>query len=133
MSAIVDMMNKRKIVHFGNDNIVIRDSFETIRGGRSLDVSDYPMDTIYGGHVVIVESATKTHKPWPVSTDGTSYESLPAGHAIVGIVRATVSKDKPFVGIVIRGSVNPAASVIPMDNILDAVKAALPLITFLED
>jgi len=133
MSSIVDMMGEKEIILFGNDNIVIRDSFETIRGGRSLDVTGYEPDTIYGGHVVIMEDSTKTYKPFPVSADGKTYGDLPAGHTIVGIVRATVSKKKPFVGIVIRGSVNPAASVIPMDNILSSVKAALPLITFRED
>lgn len=127
------MMGEKEIIHFGNDNIVIRDSFETIRGGRSLDVTDYPLDTVYGGHVVIVEDSTKTYKPFPVTADGSAYGSLPSGHTIAGIVRATVSAKKPFVGIVIRGSVNPAASVIPMDNILYEVKEALPLITFMED
>lgn len=133
MSSIINMVDDKKSIIFGNDNIVIRDSFETIRGGRSLDVTGYPLDTVYGGHVVIMEDSTNEYKPFPLISDGSAYDSLPAGHTIVGIVRATVSAKKPFVGIVIRGSVNPAASVVPMGNILDDVKAALPLITFMED
>lgn len=133
MSSIVNMMNEREIIHFGNDNIVIRDSFETIRGGRSLDVTGYPLDAVYGGHVVIMEDSTKEYKPFPLIADGSAYDSLPEGHTIVGIVRATVSAKRPFVGIVVRGSVNPAASIIPMGNILTAVETALPRITFMED
>lgn len=133
MSSVTNMMGEKEIIHFGNDNIVIRDSFETIRGGRSLDVTGYPLPNVYAGHVVIVEDSTKTYKPFPVNNDGTAYGSLPAGHTIAGILRATIPTKKAFAAIVVRGSVNPAASVIPMDGILSSVKASLPLITFFED
>lgn len=133
MSTVADLTKKAGGIYFGNDNIVIRDVLESIRGGRTLDTTGYPLDLIHGGHVIIEETATKTVKPFPLTSDGKAYGSLPAGHTIVGINIATIRKDMPFSGYMNRGSVNPNASVIPLSNILSAVKAALPLVTFLID
>lgn len=62
-----------------------------------------------------------------------AYGSLPAGHTYAGILIASILKKKPFAGILVRGTVNPAAAPFSMTSILSAVKTALPLIDFRED
>lgn len=206
----------------GNDSIVIVDNFQSIRGGRSLDVTGFVPKVIQAGHVIIMETATKEYKPMPATearvagaatvgtvvpgtgyTNGTyenvplsggtgkgmlatvvvastvvstvtptftgegytvgdilsvpaayaggtattlgsvpvvtvatvagAYGSLPSGHAYAGINIATILTAKPFAGILVRGTVNPAAAPFSMTSILSAVKTALPLIDFRED
>jgi len=53
----------------GNDNIVIVNVFETIRGGRTLDVTGYPYDVLHAGHVII-KDADGEYKPMPLGGDG---------------------------------------------------------------
>ena len=131
--AVADLTNNKEQIITGKDNVVIRDKFEEIRGGRTLDVTGFPNDIINAGHVIIKETATGEFKPFPLNVGGTAYATLPEGHEITGILIATIRKAKPFAGILIRGSVNPNAAPFPMTAILSAVKTALPLITFLAD
>lgn len=129
-TAIVDLNNDGQTIDTSNDNIVIRDVFEEIRGGRSLDTtsSGITAKVINAGHVIISEDATGICKPWPVS--GAAYAALPGGHSVVGIQIATVLTAKPMVGIMNRGNVNPLAAPYPYTT---PQKTALPLITFLAD
>jgi hypothetical protein len=53
----------------GNDNIVIVNVFETIRGGRTLDVTGYPYDVLHAGHVII-KDADGEYKPMPLGGEG---------------------------------------------------------------
>ena len=53
----------------GNDNIVIVDNFQSVRGGRSLDVTGYPYDVLHAGHVII-KSAAGEYKPMPITGEG---------------------------------------------------------------
>lgn len=129
--AVTSLNNEQKQILNGNGGICVRDSFEEIRGGRSLDVTGFTPTVIQEGHVIIHETATGEYKPMPVS--GSAYAALPGGHTYAGILRNTIETAKPLAGIVIRGSVNPAAAPYDMTSILAAVKTALPLITFLED
>jgi len=129
MGTTANLISEKETIVFGNDNIVIRDCFETIRGGRTLDVSGYLADVIYGGHPIILDETTGDTKPFPVTATG-EYGTLPAGHRIIGILRATITKEKPFAAIMVRGSMNPAASVIDMSSIITDVENALHLITF---
>jgi len=72
----------------------------------------------------------------PVATIATvagAYGALPASHTYAGIQVNTVLTAKPFAGIMVRGTVNPAAAPYSMTSILSAVKTALPLIDFRED
>lgn len=72
----------------------------------------------------------------PVATIGSTtgtYGTLPAGHIYAGILVASILTKKPFAGIMVRGTVNPAAAAYSMTSILSAVKTALPLIDFRED
>ncbi|MDR1348321.1 MAG: hypothetical protein LBJ63_07870 [Prevotellaceae bacterium] len=211
--TVADLVNKKEEIIIGNDNIVIVDVFQSIRGGRTLDVTGFEPEVIKAGHVIIKETATGNHKPMPVSgdngiatlgtptggsgyTNGTydnvllqggsgsgatanvvvgsgvvtsvtvvsagknykvgdtltativggtgfsvpvatvaaaAYETLPSGHTYAGILIASILTKRPFAGILVRGTVNPAAAPYPMDTILADVKAALPLIDFRED
>jgi len=67
------------------------------------------------------------------STVATAYDALPADHTYAGILLASILTAKPFAGILVRGTVNPAAAPYGMTSILSAVEAALPLISFRED
>jgi hypothetical protein len=211
--AVADLTNERQELITGNDNIVIVDNFQSVRGGRTLDVTGFTPEVINAGHVIIRETATGEYKPMPVTgnngiatlgtivggsgyTDGTTtgvaltggsgsgatanitvssgivtavtvanagsgyqagdvltaeiaggsgfsvpvatinaaaYEALPGGHTYAGILIASILTKRHFAGILVRGTVNPAAAPYPMTSILTAVKTALPLIDFRED
>ncbi|HKM43867.1 MAG TPA: hypothetical protein VJY12_00250, partial [Dysgonamonadaceae bacterium] len=216
--ATVNLTNPQEEIITGNDNIVIIDNFQSIRGGRSLNVDGYPHDVIHAGHVII-KSTEGEYKPMPLGgegdivslgtivggsgyTDGTykdvpltggtgtgaeatievedgavtsvtitkdgkgyavedelsataakvggtgsgfkvpvktvstvkdEYASLPEGHTYAGILIASIPTSRPFAGIMVRGTVNVNASPFPLTDILDDVKAALPLIVFTND
>lgn len=132
---VASLNNPGQKIITGNDGIVLRDNFESIRGGKTLDVTGFTPDAIQEGHVVIKEDSSGICKPMPVNGGATAYAALPAGHSYLGIVVATVSKTKPFVGICIRGNVNPVAAPYSLSTsaIFASVKTALPLITFLAD
>jgi hypothetical protein len=131
--AVANLNDERQEVITGNDNIVIVDNFQSIRGGRTLDVADYPKDVLNAGHVIIRETASKEYKPMPLNEEGNAYAALPEDHVYAGILINTIRKKRPFAGIMVRGTVNPAAAPFPMTGILAAVKTALPLIDFRED
>jgi hypothetical protein len=130
--AVANLTNDSVSLSVGNDSIVIRDNFEAIRGGRTLDVTGYTPEVINAGHVIIKSSAGE-YKPMPVNAGATAYAALPADHTYAGILVSSVLTSRPFAGIMVRGSVNPAAAPFPMATIQSAVSAALPLITFLAD
>jgi len=131
--AQANLANENREIITGNDNIVIVDVFQTIRGGRTLDVTGFAPDVINAGHVIIQETATKEYKPMPVNSDNTAYAALPGGHTYAGILIQSLLTKRPMAGILVRGTVNPAAAPYSMDTILSAVKTALPLIDFRED
>jgi hypothetical protein len=68
-----------------------------------------------------------------VSTEKDEYASLPADHTYAGILIASIPVNKPFAGIMVRGTVNVNACPFDMTTILSAVKTALPLIVFTSD
>jgi hypothetical protein len=211
--AVADLNNDLEEIIAGNDNVVIVDNFQSVRGGRTLDVTGFVPNVIRAGHVIIRDKANGDYKPMPVtgdnaiatlgaiaggtgytngsyngvalqggsgsgataditvaggavtavtivnggagyksgdsltasvaggtgfsvavaSTAAEAYAGLPAGHSYEGILIASVLTKRPFAGILIRGTVNPAAAPYSMSGILNAVKAALPLIDFRED
>lgn len=128
--AVVKLNDNADITGFdaGLDSVTIMNYIEGIPGGRSLDVTGFAPKAIRAGHVVIKETATGNYKPMPVSGD--VYDALPAGHTIEGVVVASVITKEASVGIMVRGSVNQAASPYP---VTDAIKQALPLIRFTQD
>jgi hypothetical protein len=134
--AVADLTNEPQEVITGNDNIVIVDVFQSIRGGRTLYTAGFTPDVINAGHVIIKETTTGEYKPMPVDlTNAQSpvYAALPTGHTYAGILIASIFTKKPFAGIMVGGTVNPAAAPYSMSGILAAVKTALPLIDFRED
>lgn len=131
--AVTNLNNAQESFDAGMDNIVIVDNFQSIRGGRSLDVTGYPKDVIRAGHVVIKETSTGNYKPMPLNSGGTEYNTLPVGHSYAGILIASIKKDKPFASILVRGTVNVNATPFKMTSIIEAVKTALPLIDFRAD
>ena len=115
------------------DNIVIKKHIDGYEGGRTLDTTGYGLTVIKAGHVVIVETATKKFKPMPLNTAKDAYATLPTGHTYAGIVVATVTTDRPFVGILTNGTINPKAAPFKYDSILTDLKTACPQIEFRED
>lgn len=63
--AVADLTNTGSGFIFGKDDIVIRDKFEEIRGGRTLDVTGYTETSIKAGHVIIKKDGV--FKPMPVA------------------------------------------------------------------
>jgi len=114
-----------------NDGIVIILNLEDIPGGKTLDTTGFTPTVIPAGHLVIEETATGVLKPMPVT--GTDYAALPADHTYKGVVVASVLTKKPFVAVMLRGTVNKNASKYGIAAILTAVRTALPLIRFTQN
>ena len=131
--AQVNLTNTPQELITGNDSIVIVENFETIRGGRSLDVTDFAPNVIKAGHIIIKDTTTGEFKPMPVTSDGTEYEELPADNEYAGVLVASILTKKPLAAIMVRGTVNPKIAPYPMDTILADFKEAMPLILFRED
>ena len=129
----VELDNEGDSIDTGNDSIAIVDNFQSVRGGRSLDVAGFTPKVIQAGHVIIKETATGNFKPMPVNSGQTAYAALPADHTYAHILIASVLTKKAMAGLLVRGTVNPAACPYPMATILADVKTALPLIDFRED
>lgn len=130
--ATANLMNEATQVINGKDNIVIVNYFDGIRGGRTLDVAGYAPAVINAGHVIIKTSAGE-YAPMPLNSAGTAYGTLPEGASYAGILVASIPTKQPFAGIMVRGTVNPEAAPFAMTSILDAFKAAMPLIDFQND
>jgi hypothetical protein len=131
MSTTADLSKQGSGYDTANDNIVIVKMIEAIPGGKTLDVTSFTPDVIPAGHLIIEETSTGALKPMPVT--GGAYAALPASHAYKGILISTILKSKPFAGIMVRGTVNQAASFYTISSVLAAVKTALPLIRFTQD
>ena len=130
----MDLQNKTKEILSGNDNIVIVDNFQSIRGGRTLDITGFTEDVIPAGTIVIQDDATKVYKPAPIA-DG-AYEALPEAHTIVGIVISSIPTNRAFAGILVRGTVNINAAPYGLsdnDSLLASAEEALPLVEFTHD
>lgn len=126
--ATANLNNELLEIASANDSIVIIDNFQSIRGGRTLDVTGFNDPVIKAGHVII-KSATGVYKPMPITGDG-SYASLPANHTYAGVLIASIPTNRAFAGIMVRGTVNTKATPFDMATILDAFRGTLPLIDF---
>lgn len=133
MATTANLNNDPQEIITGNDSIVIVDNLQSIRGGRTLNVTGYPLTVIKAGHVILTETATGDYKPMPLASGNTAYDALPSGHTYAGILIASIETKKPFAGILVRGTVNPVAAPFPYTSILAALKSALPLIDFRAD
>lgn len=134
MGAIADLGKSIEQVHFGLDSVVIRKYGAGIQGGRTLDVTDWTLSTIKAGHVIIHSTSDDTlYKPMPLNADADGYGTLPEGYEYCGVLVRSVLKEEPLAGIMYAGEVNDTASPYPVDDIKDALKAALPTLVFLHD
>ena len=131
MGATANLANEMEVLKTGMDSIVIRHYVAGIIGGRTLDVTGYNEPVIKAGHIVIRDTNTDTYKPMPVS--GNAYSSLPSNHEYVGVVVCSKPTSEPLVGIMYDGEVNDVASPYPIDSIKDALKTALPKLSFMHD
>lgn len=127
---VVNLVNKKEEIITSLDNVVMPVVLETIENGRTLDVSDFKGTHINGGHIIIKKKGEAIYKPMPIKEDKSGYEALPDGYSYVGFQNGTVTKERAYGAIMIRGTVVTEASPYPLDAILDAVRAALPLIHF---
>ena len=107
--ATANLTSKKTSVDTGNDSIVIVKNLETVPGGRTLDVTGFAPKTISAGHLIIEETATKELKPMPVNANVDAYADLPADHTYKGVLIASILTEKPFAGIMVRGSLNQEA------------------------
>lgn len=130
--STANLNTPKKEVITGNDNIVIMNHIDGIRGGRTLDVTGFAPEVIHAGHLVI-KTKGGDYAPMPLNEAGTAYAELPKDASYAGYVVASILKERPFAAIMVRGTVNPKATPFDMTSILDDVKEALPLIDYQED
>lgn len=114
------------------EGVVLIDNFQSIRGGRVLDVTNWTPKYIPEGHVVLQNTTTKEVVPNPIDEDG-KLVVLPEGYKYLGVVVATITKDSPLAGICVRGTLNDKAANYDMSGVYDAFKTALPLIYLTSD
>lgn len=124
---MVNLVNEKNTVIFGNDTIVIQKFLAGIKGGRALDVTGFSAEVINAGHVIITDG-NGTYKPMPVSD--TSYASLPDGYSYAGILVHSILASKPAAAIMTIGQVNEKA--LPYEAPAD-FKTACPHIEFIKD
>ena len=133
MGATANLASELQTMGTGMDPVVIRKYIAGITGGRTLDVSGFPLDIIKAGYVVICDTANDTYKPMPLAAGNEAYGTLPASHEYVGVLVRSVSKEAPLAAIMYSGEVNDVASPFPIDSIKAALKTALPTLVFLHD
>lgn len=124
---MVDLVNEKNTVVFGNDNIVIQKFIAGIKGGRALDVTGFSAEVINAGHVIITDG-NGVYKPMPVSES--AYAALPDGCSYAGILVNSILASKPAAAIMTIGQVDEAA--LPYEVPAD-FKAACPRIEFIKD
>lgn len=130
--ATANINNAKTQVIDGNDNVVIVNHFDGIRGGRTLNVEGYGLDVIKAGHV-IVKLSSGDYAPMPLTSAKTAYATLPSGATYAGYLVASIPTKQPFAAIMTRGTINPKAAPFALTSIMEAVKEALPLIDYQED
>lgn len=128
----VNLNNEPNDIITGDDNIVIAKYLDGIDGGRSLDVTGYPLTVIKAG-VPAITDGIGTYKPMPMNADSTAFGTLPEGYSYAGIIKGTIRTAKPFAAIMTRGRVNMVAAPYAYDSILTALKTALPFVEFRKD
>jgi hypothetical protein len=107
-----------------SDKTIVYLAASAATGNASADKTYYTKDT---------SNTTTVEK---LDENGNTYYvlgSLPANHDYAGILYKSILKTKPAAAVMTRGQVNVAALYFPMDDILSAVKSALPLIEFIKD
>ena len=99
--ATVNLNNPKEDLITGNDNIVIVDNFQSIRGGRTLDVTGYPYNVLHAGHVII-KDADGEYKPMPLGGDGNIV-------SLGTIVGGTLYTDDTYTDVALTGGTGTGA------------------------
>lgn len=110
--ATKDLINARIKVDTSKDTVIIDKNIETIRGGRTLDITGFPDAVIQAGHVIILEDGE--FKPQPI--DGSK-----AANAI-GVLTVSILAEDQLASIMTRGTVNEVPLKYPITS---ATKTAL--------
>ncbi len=132
MGTTADLNNEGVVIDTSRDTVIIVDNFQSVRGGRTLDVTGFAPKVVNAGHVIIKDEDTGTiYKPMPVNGDATAYAALPAGYEYAHVQINTVLTAKPFAGLLVRGTVNHKACYI--EPTAEAMEALKPLIDFRAD
>lgn len=144
----------KELIHFGNDSVVIKKYISGIEGGRTLDMSGYPLANVLSGSVVILK-ADGEYAPMPLvqktTNTGTTdepvmtpqfdgegnpvyvYGTLPEGAKYVGVCYRSVSASNPQCSIMFDGIVNEAIMPFGVETIKSEFSAACPHIIFAVD
>lgn len=120
--AQVNLTNS-ELIDTTNDNIVIVEALEYIPGGRTLDVSGWPKDTVPAGHPVILDGGEYK----PIAIDGGDAIVETKAAQVIGYLAGTVLTKDPRASIIVRGTVNPEAAVYAIPA---SCQAPVPLIRF---
>lgn len=138
---------KEQII-FGDDSVVIQKFISGIPGGRTLDVTGYPVANVLAGTAIIKVAdagAGRTgefvYKPMPIKKDGKNedetdkyvYDTLPEGATYVGILYRSISVSDPQASIMVDGVVNEAILPYGFASIKSAFATAVPHIIYMKD
>lgn len=115
------------------ESVLIRRKGGRIIGGCVLDLSDWPEDSVKGGHMIIKKETDgiMTYKPNAVA-DG-KFSEIPEGWEYAGVLVRTVTRTNPFAAVQYDGEINDKVMPYPIDDIKAAVKTALPSLYFMHD
>lgn len=126
MADVVTLNRKGYFVDDGNESKVIIRDLADIPGGRALNMEGFDADVVRAGHIIKRTVATDSYAPLGVS--GEAYVEVAEGEEIAGVLKVSVTKERPAAAIMTMGQVNAAASPYP---VTEAIKTALPQIKFL--
>lgn len=126
MADVVTLNRKGYFVDDGNESKVIIRDLADIPGGRALNMEGFDADVVRAGHIIKRTVATDSYAPLGVSSD--AYAEVAEGEEIVGVLKVSVTKERPAAAIMTMGQVNAAASPYP---VTEEIKTALPQIKFL--
>lgn len=126
MADVVTLNRNGYFVDDGNESKVIIRDLADIPGGRALNMEGFDADVVRAGHIIKRTVATDSYAPLGVSGD--AYVEVAEGEEIVGVLKVSVTKERPAAAIMTMGQVNAAASPYP---VTEAIKTALPQIKFL--
>lgn len=101
--ATANLNNAPTTYDDGKDSVIIVDNFQSIRGGRTLDVTGFGPTQITTGHVIIRETATDEYKPMPVYGTG-------AINALGTIVGGSGYTNGTFNGVSLTGGTGSGAT-----------------------
>lgn len=129
--AIAQLNNENYEVHDGLGSIVVMRDVADVPGGRTINCERLAEGTtvVGAGHVIIANDTTGEAIALGISDN--AYESLPAGHSYLGILKMTILVSDPRGAILTMGQVNAAAAAKYAAPITSTIKAALPQINFM--